>query len=53
MKNDNKELTREQKELINKYENKNYKKQKKFTKDKRDMYLEQTDRNYKDGDKNW
>ena len=33
------ELTREQKELIKKYENKNYKRQNKLTKDKKEMYL--------------
>ena len=46
-----KELTIEQKNLIKKYENKNKQKNNSFD-NKKEMYLKQTDRNYKDGDRN-
>lgn len=46
-----KELTLEQKNLIKKYESKNKQKSNSFDK-KKEMYLKQTDRNYKDGDRN-
>lgn len=45
----NKELTQKEKDLIKKYEGG---KKPQFNKDKKEMYLEQTDRNYKDGDRN-
>lgn len=44
-----KELTQKQKELIKRYES--GKKKKPFDQ-KKEMYLNQTDRNYKDGDRN-
>lgn len=47
-----KELTLEEKNLIKKYEGKNKGKKNTFN-DKKEMYLKQTDRNYKDGDRNW
>ena len=46
-----KNLTTKEKELIKKYEGGN--KKKPTFKDKKEMYLKQTDRNYKDGDRNW
>ena len=48
----NKPLTQAEKDLIKKFEAPR-KKGPKFDKNKKDMYLEQTDRNYKDGDRNW
>lgn len=48
----NKELTQEQKDLIKKYESGKKTTSKDTFKDKRSMYQEQTDRNYKDGDRN-
>lgn len=45
----NKELTQKEKELIKKIEQK--KKPKPFT-ERQEMYIKQTDRNYKDGDRN-
>ena len=45
-----KELTTAEKNLIKKYEMKKTKKT--SFKDKKEMYLKQTDRNYKDGDRN-
>ena len=44
-----KTLTQKEKDLIKKYESN--KKRPPF-KDKKEMYLKQTDRNYKDGDRN-
>ena len=44
-----KELTQEEKELIKKFEGP---KRRPSFKDKKEMYLKQTDRNYKDGDRN-
>ena len=44
-----KNLTQKEKELIKKYESK--KKTQDFN-TKKEMYLKQTDRNYKDGDRN-
>lgn len=44
-----KPLTKKEQELIKKFESK--KKQPTFN-TKKEMYLEQTDRNYKDGDRN-
>ena len=44
-----KTLTQKEKDLIKKYESN--KKRTPF-KDKKEMYLKQTDRNYKDGDRN-
>ena len=44
-----KPLTTSEKELIKKYESG---KKKTPFKDKKEMYLKQTDRNYKDGDRN-
>ena len=46
-----KELTQEQKDLIKKYETSKKGKKNTFDK-KKEMYLKQTDRNYKDGDRN-
>ena len=48
----NKELTQEQKDLIKKYESGKKTTPKDTFKAKRSMYQEQTDRNYKDGDRN-
>ena len=48
--NQKKNLTKEELELIKKYETNN--KKKTTFKDKKEMYLKQTDRNYKDGDRN-
>ena len=45
-----KTLTKEQQELIKKYES-GQRKRPTFN-DKKEMYLKQTDRNYKDGDRN-
>ena len=45
-----KNLTTKEKELIKKFENKN--KNKSSFDTKKEMYLKQTDRNYKDGDRN-
>lgn len=45
-------LTQKQKDLIKKYEDKNFKKNKTMTKEKKKMYINQTDKNYKDGDRN-
>ena len=45
-----KELNQKEKELIKKYEAP--KKRKTTFNDKKEMYLKQTDRNYKDGDRN-
>ena len=45
-----KELTQAQKDLIKKYEG--GKRPRATFKDKKEMYLKQTDRNYKDGDRN-
>ena len=42
---------KEKQELIKKYESKKTKKP--TFKDKKEMYLKQTDRNYKDGDRYW
>ena len=47
----NKPLTQAEKDLIKKFETPR-KKGPKFDKNKKDMYLDQTDRNYKDGDRN-
>ena len=44
-----KELTQKEKDLIKKIESKN---QKKNFEERKEMYLKQTDRNYKDGDRN-
>jgi len=46
-------LSQKEKDLIKKYETNDFKKQRKFSKEKKEMYLKQTDRNYKDGDRNW
>ena len=46
-----KPLTQKEKELIKKYEGGN--RRRATFKDKKEMYLKQTDRNYKDGDRNW
>ena len=47
-----KELTQKEKELLKKYDfNKKTKTKKEFD-SKKEMYLKQTDRNYKDGDRN-
>lgn len=45
-----KEMTQKEKDLIKKYEGGKVKKP--TFKDKKEMYLKQTDRNYKDGDRN-
>jgi len=45
-----KNYTKSEMELIKKYESN---KKKTPFKDKKEMYLKQTDRNYKDGDRNW
>jgi hypothetical protein len=45
------ELTTEEKNLIKKYES-GQKPKKNTFQDKKEMYLKQTDRNYKDGDRN-
>ena len=45
-----KELTTAEKKIIKKYEMKKNKKT--SFKDKKEMYLKQTDRNFKDGDRN-
>ena len=45
-----KPLTQAQKDLIKKFES--GKKKKPTFSDKKEMYLKQTDRNYKDGDRN-
>lgn len=45
-----KNLTQKEKDLIKKYESK--RKQASFD-SKKEMYIKQTDRNYKDGDRNW
>ena len=47
-----KNLTQKEKDLIKKYETNDFKKQRNFSNEKREMYLKQTDRNYKDGDRN-
>ncbi len=47
-----KELTQKEKDLIKKYETNDFKKNRNFSKEKKEMYLKQTDRNYKDGDRN-
>ena len=48
----NKELTQKEKDLLKKYDfNKKTKTKKEFD-TKKEMYLKQTDRNYKDGDRN-
>ncbi len=47
-----KNLSQKEKDLIKKYETNDFKKQRKFSKEKKEMYLKQTDRNYKDGDRN-
>ncbi len=46
-----KTLNQKEKDLIKKYES--GKKRKPSFNDKKEMYLKQTDRNYKDGDRNW
>mgnify|MGYP003321119760 CR=1 FL=1 len=46
-----KDLTTKEKELIKKFEQKK-KSPKKTFKERKEMYLKQTDRNYKDGDRN-
>ena len=47
-----KDLTLKEKELLKKYDfNKKTKPKKEFA-SKKEMYLKQTDRNYKDGDRN-
>ncbi len=45
-------LTQEQKDLIKKYESGKKTKPSDSCKDKKKMYQEQTDKNYKDGDRN-
>lgn len=45
-------LTQKQKELLRKYEGGKKKPQKSSFNTKKEMYLQQTDRNYKDGDRN-
>ena len=47
-----KELTQAQKELLKIYEGGQKKTKKNTFNVKKEMYLEQTDRNYKDGDRN-
>lgn len=47
-----KEMTQDQKNLIKKYESPKTKSSKTFDSKKKEMYLQQTDRNYKDGDRN-
>ena len=47
-----KNLTQAQKELIKKYEGGKKKPAKSTFDSKKEMYLQQTDRNYKDGDRN-
>ena len=49
--NQKKNLTKEELELIKKYES-NRKNKKNTFEEKKEMYLKQTDRNYKDGDRN-
>jgi len=52
--NDNKKKNNniiKERELLKKYEQPRAKKN--TFNNKKDMYLEQTDRNYKDGDRNW
>ena len=49
----NENLTQEQKDLIKKYESGKRTKPSDSFKDKKKMYQEQTDKNYKDGDRNW
>ena len=46
-----KEWTQKEKELVRKYETKRKPAQKTFQQ-RKEMYLKQTDRNYKDGDRN-
>lgn len=46
-----KELTQKEKDLIKKFESPKNKKRSSFD-SKKEMYLKQTDRNYKDGDRN-
>ncbi len=48
----NKELTQKEKELLKKYDFNKKTKPKKDFNSKKEMYLKQTDRNYKDGDRN-
>lgn len=47
-----KEMTQQEKDLIKKYESGDFKRKRAFTSEKKEMYLKQTDRNYKDGDRN-
>lgn len=47
-----KTLTQKEKDLIKKYETNDFKKKRNFSAEKKEMYLKQTDRNYKDGDRN-
>ena len=48
------QMTTKQKNLIKKYETPKSKRNKNtFNHEKKEMYLNQTDRNYKDGDRNW
>ena len=47
-----KELTQKEKDLIKKYETNDFKKNRNLSKEKKEMYLKQTDRNYQDGDRN-
>ena len=49
MKQNDRALTLEEKELIKKYE---APKKKRSFQERKEMYLKQTDRNYKDGDRN-
>lgn len=46
-----KNLTQKEKDLIKKFETPNRKRNNTFD-NKKEMYLKQTDRNYKDGDRN-
>lgn len=48
----NKELTQKEKDLLKKYDFNKKNKPKKDFNSKKEMYLKQTDRNYKDGDRN-
>lgn len=49
---DNKNQTISERDLIKKFEQSTFKQDRKFTNEKKEMYLKQTDRNYKDGDRN-
>ena len=48
-----KNLTTKEKDLIKKFESGKKPNKKNTFDSKKEMYLKQTDRNYKDGDRNW